>query len=388
MGVVQGTVEAGFEPVRELFEQQFSKGEHAGASAAIYHRGRIVANLWDGVADVETGRAWERDTMAVSFSTTKGLAATCVHMLADRGLIDYDALVSKYWPEFAQNGKEMITVRHILTHQAGLAAVPSDLSSHDLLDWDAVIRAIERTAPIWEPGTETGYHALTFGWLTGELVRRIDGRSIGAFFADEVAKPLGIDDLYIGAPASVEPKIAKLVEPVIPEAMRAQMQAMMGTESLTSRALGPSDGKLNDVIDTPEGHQAEIPAANGVMGARGLSRLYACLGNYGELDGVRLMSEQRVRTMSEQLTYRADKVIIVPVGWSLGFMTGGAEGWPQGPRKTAFGHAGFGGSIGFCDPEIGMAFGLTLNKLGMDLIGYGRTATLAEVARKCAEAAA
>ncbi len=387
MGIVQGEVEAGFEALREIFEQQFEKDMHIGAALSVYQHGRKVVDLWGGVADDETKRPWERDTMAVSYSTTKGLAAACIHVLADRGLLDYADPVSKYWPEFAQNGKAATTVYHVLTHQAGVPQVPASLASRDLLDWDRTVAAIAELPPLWEPGTATGYHALTFGWLTGELVRRIDGRSIGRFFAEEIAKPLGITELFIGAPASVEPKIAKLKSRiVITPAMQEQMAQFNSGGSLTARALGPSDGLLNDVIDSPEGHQAEIPAVNGVMSARDLARLYACYAGYGELDGVRLFSDERVRILSEQQTYRPDKVIILPIGWALGYMTGGTPGWPQGPRKTSFGHAGFGGSIGYADPEIGMSFGLVLNALAMDLVGAGRTASLADVARGCAEA--
>ena len=388
MTVVQGQTDAAFEPVREVLEQQFEKDMHIGAGLAVYHRGRKVVDLWGGLADDETKRPWERDTMAVSFSTTKGLAAACIHLLAERGRIDYADPVAKYWPEFAQNGKSNISVYHVLTHQAGIPQVPASLSSRDLLDWDRTVAAIAELTPLWEPGAETGYHALTFGWLTGELVRRIDGRSIGRFFAEEIASPLGITEMFIGTPASVEPKIAKLKSRIVmtPE-MQAQMAQFTSGESLTARALGPTDGLLNDIIDSPEGHQAEIPAANGVMSARDLARLYACYAGYGELDGVRLFTESRVRTMSEQQTYRPDKVIILPIGWALGYMTGGTPGWPQGPRKTSFGHAGFGGSIGYADPEIGMSFGLVLNALSLDLVGAGRTAALADVARACAEAA-
>jgi CubicO group peptidase (beta-lactamase class C family) len=203
--------------------------------------------------------------------------------------------------------------------------------------------------------------------------------------------------MYIGAPASVEPRIAKLKNRMVltPEMMQQVQERLQSGGPLVSplmeRAMGAPPGGLasggqEQPFDTPEGHRAEIPAANGVMTARDLARLYACLGNYGELDGVRLISEERVRLMSTQQTRRPDKVIVVEVGWALGYMTGGIEGWPQGPRVTAFGHAGLGGSIGYCDPEIGMAFGFTTNALAMDLIGYGRTAALAGAARTCAEA--
>jgi CubicO group peptidase (beta-lactamase class C family) len=400
MSAVQGFVEPGFVPVREKLEEQFAAGQHIGAGVAVYQRGRLVADLWGGVADEDTGAPWERDTMAMSYSTTKGLTATCLHVLAERGLVDYRAPVSTYWPEFARKGKEKITVYHLLTHQAGLAPVPEGLYGADLFDWERVIHGLEEEEPAWEPGTDTGYHAITFGFLVGEVVRRVSGKRIGTFLRDEICGPLGLQDMFIGAPESAEPRIARLKNrmTVSAEQMRQIQERLQAGEPVMSplmqRAMGARPGAMlgeqprDDPYDTPAGHRAELPALNGVMTARDLARMYACLAAYGELDGVRLLSEERVRTMSKQQTRRPDRVIMVEVGWALGYMTGGIEGWPQGPRVTAFGHAGLGGSIGYCDPEIGMAFGFTTNALAMDLIGYGRTAQLAEAARICAENAA
>lgn len=397
---VQGTAEPGFEPVRTLLEQQVANGDHIGYGVCVYHHGKKVADLWGGFADQDAERPWQHDTMAVCFSTTKGLTATCLHILADRGLVDYQAPVAKYWPEFAQAGKEKITVYHLLTHQAGLAPVPGELSGTDLYDWGLVIKGIETQEPAWEPGTESGYHAVTFGFLVGEVIRRVSGKRIGQFLRDEVCAPLGLKDMYIGAPESVEPRIAKLKSRMVmtPELMK-QLQERLAAggpliDPMMERAMGAKPGSMMaqdqgeaNVFDIPEAHRAEIPAANGIMTARDLARMYACLGNGGELDGARLMSAERVQIMSKQQTKRPDKIIMLEVGWALGYMTGGIEGWPQGPRESAFGHAGLGGSIGFCDPEIEMAFGFTTNALAMDLIGYGRTAALADAARTCAEAA-
>lgn len=386
---VHGSVEPGFELVRELFEKQFAGGQQIGAGLALYHRGRPVADLWGGLADEDRGTPWERDTMAVSYSTTKGLTATCLHILADRGLVRYEDPVARYWPEFAASGKGEITVYHLLTHQAGVPQVPPGLRLDDLTDWDTMVRAIAQEAPLWQPGTESGYHALTFGWLVGEVVRRVDGRSLGTFFRDEVAKPLGITGLHIGAPESAEPHISvlksRLAESPEMEEMRRQF---MGPDSLIGKAMGAHlGGDLQELLNTRAGHAAEIPAANGVMTARDLARMYACLAGYGKLDGVRLLSEVTVRRMSERQTFRPDRVILVEVGWALGYMTGGPAGWPQGPRVSAFGHAGYGGSIGFADPEIGLSFGIVLNALNADLVGAGRAAALADAARACAEAA-
>jgi CubicO group peptidase (beta-lactamase class C family) len=391
---IHGQVETGFEPVRDLLEQQFAKGEHIGAGVCAYHHGHKVVDLWGGLANDDTKQAWLEDTMAVSYSTTKGLTATCLHVLAERGLVDYQAPVAKYWPEFAQNGKEKITVYHLLTHQSGMAGVPEGLYGADLFDWERVIHALERDAPAWEPGAESGYHALTFGFLVGEVVRRVSGRSVGTFLRDEVCTPLGFsDEMYVGAPESAEPRIAKLKNRIVvtPEMVEQFQNAQSNADPLRARAMGMRPGATpggdrDDWLDTPAGHRAEVPAVSGIMTARALARMYACLANYGELDGVRLMSESTVRIMSERQTYRPDRILVMPIGWALGYMTGGTEGWPQGPRVSAFGHAGLGGSIGFCDPEIGMAFGFTTNAMAMDLIGYGRTAALAGAARACCEA--
>ena len=231
----------------------------------------------------------------------------------------------------------------------------------------------------------------------------MSGKSLGTFLRDEVTTPLGIaDEMYVGAPESVEPRIAKLksrmtLTPEVMEMFSAQIAAMgaaPGETPLFMRAMGMRPGTMMAArprtkvtcSTRPPAHRAEVPAANGIMTARALARMYATLGNYGELDGVRLMSEQRVRTMSERQTFRQELVIMVPIGWALGYMTGGTEGWPQGPRVTSFGHAGLGGSIGFCDPEIEMGFGFVTNALSMDFIGYGRTAALAEAARTACEA--
>ena len=383
MSDVHGTAAPSFELVREAFEKQIADGEHIGGAVSVYAGGKCVVDLWGGVADEASARPWAEDTMALSYSTTKGLAATCVHVLADRGKLSYDDKVAKYWPEFAQHGKQDITVYHVLTHQAGISQIPDEVTPDDVLDWDRMIKVIEGLEPMWEPGTDSGYHAMNFGWLTGEIIRRVDGREIKQFLQDEICKPLGLKNMHIGAPADAEPKIATLVSRMeaSEEARKAWEAASGGAGSISMMSLGPRGG-LD--LSTPAAHQAQVPAVNGVMTARDLARMYACLANYGELDGVRLLSEQTVRTMSKQQTLRPDKVIIMPIGWAMGYMTGG-PGWPQGPRITSFGHPGLGGSTGFADPEINMSFGMTTNTLTPGLTGAGRASVLADAARACIE---
>lgn len=381
MGVVEGTVEPGFEGVREAFEQQFEQGQHVGAAVAVYHRGRPVVDLWGGAADGATGASWQRGTMATAFSTSKGLTATCLHVLADRGMVSYDDLVSKYWPEFAQHGKAGVTVRHALTHQSAIPQQPDGYLNDAMLDWQKMIHGMEQLEPLWEPGKENGYHAYNFGWIVGELVRRIDGRSVGTFLREEIAAPLGIDGLYIGAPPEAEPRCATLVSRIemTPEMQAAQSAFLEG--SYFARAMPSWMGDTIAFMNTPEAHRAEIPAAGGIMTARDLARMYACLAGGGQLDGVRIMSEGRIRAMTEQQPLRRDLVISVEIPWGLGYMLGGGIITTQGPRATAFGHAGFGGSIGFADPEIEMAFGFVPNALTLDLLGGSRADTLAQAAR-------
>jgi len=388
---IQGHVEPGFEPVREAFQKQFDDGLNVGGSVAVYLRGRPVVNLWGGTTAPDGGEPWREETMTIVYSTTKGFTSTCLHVLADRGLVQYDDLVAKYWPEFARNGKESITIRHLLTHQAGIPQMPEGLAVTDLLDWDTMVRALEGLSPVWEPGTDSGYHALDFGWLVGEVVRRIDGRSLGTFLQDEICKPLGIKKLFVGAPESEEQDIAPLHSPERSPEQEAMAKAWMEGNTLIARAMGLAinldgdDTTMHDVLNTRKGHAAEIPAANGLACARDIARFYACLANYGELDGVRILSEATVRRMSEEQSHRPDRVLIgIPIRWSLGYMNGGDPGWPQGPRTTSFGHPGAGGSVGFADPEVGMSFGYVPNMMSMaELTGIGRASALADAARTC-----
>ena len=393
---IHGEVAPGFESVRDFFEQQFTSGEHSAPASPCTTTARRSST--SGAASPTRTRpaVGARHAWRSRYSTTKGLTATCLHICADRGLVDYDATVATYWPEFAQNGKESITVHHLLTHQAGLAPMPAgrEVGSGPVRLGARHPRASKQQTPAWEPGTASGYHAITFGFLVGEIVRRVSGKSVGTFLRDEVATPLGIaDEMFIGAPASIEPRVAKLVsESQQNDDARVMFRAFAATPegALVVSALGidlDAPPEEQQYIDTPAGHQSEVPAISGIMTARALARMYAALANYGELDGVRLMSEQTVRTMSELQTHRPDKVLMVPVHWSLGYMNGGDDGWPQGPRTTAFGHIGAGGSVGYADPEIEMSFGLVLNKMAGDLLGAGRTASLAAVARAAAEAA-
>lgn len=378
---VHGHTAPGFEGLRDVFASQFGTPENVGAGVSVYLRGREVAHLWGGTFDEAGTTPWAEDTMCICYSTTKGLTATCAHVLADRGEIDYERPVATYWPEFAQAGKGAVTMRHLLSHQAGMSRVPPGIPAEEYTDWDRIVNALAAMEPAWEPGTGAGYHALTFGFLVAEVVRRVSGKSLGAFLRDEICAPLGLQNMFIGAPASAEPRIAPLVSRFGDQGgTEDQRKAFFAAMPLLAASLQPDGGDLAELLNSPKGHQAEIPAVSGVMNARDLARMYGCLANGGEIDGVRLVSPERIALMSAPQSFAPDKVIVLPVRWSLGYMNG-AEGWPQGPRETAFGHPGLGGSTGFADPEIGMGFGYVCNALHSGLTGAGRASSLADAAR-------
>ncbi len=383
-----GTVAPRFQPVRELLEQQLAEGEHVGAAVAVYHRGELVVDIWGGLADQASGRPWQQDTTSVVFSTSKGVAATCLHIIAERGKLSYDDPVARYWPQFAKNGKQEVTVRHVLTHQAGIPQQPEGHDHEQMLDWDTMVHAMEDLTPLWNPGQMTGYHPYNFGWLVGEIVRRVDGRTIGAFLRDEVAGPLGLRDLHIGLPETEEPKVARL-HSLIDEgdpALQAQFEQWLNPDTIPGKALPRWMSNAVDFMNTPQAHRAQIPAANGIASARDLARLYACLANSGTLDGVRILQPETIARATKQQTFRPDAVLMLPIGWALGYVTGGTPISVSGPRVTAFGHAGFGGSNAFADPEIGLAFAYVPNGLVLDLTGDPRALALANAARACATA--
>jgi CubicO group peptidase (beta-lactamase class C family) len=306
-----------------------------------------------------------------------------VGICADRGLIDYGAPVADYWPEFAAAGKEDITVAQVLAHQAGLVAVDTPLSLAEILAWDPIVAALAAQAPLWPPGTAHGYHALTYGYLAGELVRRVSSKPIGEFFAAEVASPLGLE-FWIGLPESAEHRVSPMIPSPPPPPEIAEMMALiMGPDTLGGRALS-----LNGAFTLESGeftfnrrdvHAAEIPAGNGITNARSLARMYAaCLD---EVDGVRLLSPAVVERASTTLTSGADLCIQAETTFGLGFMTSGPFTPMLGARS--FGHAGAGGSLGFADPDAGVAFGYVMNKMEMNLAGDPRVESLLGALRTC-----
>lgn len=380
MGIhVEGTVADGFEGVRDAFARNFEVEGEVGASVAAYHHGELVVDLWGGTADVEGRRPYDPDGLQLVFSSTKGVVAAAAHLLVQRGLLDLDEPVATYWPEFAQAGKGAVPVRWLLGHRAGLVGIDTPLTVDELCAWDPLIDALAAQAPLWEPGTAHGYHALTFGHLVGELIRRVSGQSVGDFVRTEVAGPLGVE-FHIG----VDEADLDRVVPLIPFDLGAAgaepdplIMAMLTPDTPTHKAffIAPV---LIDSFNQPQLLRAQIPAANGCTNARALARIYASL--VSEVDGIRLLAPDTVATAVEIQSSGPDLVLV-------GQDTNVANGWflpddraPQlGPGS--FGHSGLGGSQGCALPERELAFAYTMNKCRAEVRGDPRTLALVRALR-------
>ncbi len=389
---IHGTVAPGWEPVRAAFAANFADSapeQDVGAGVAMYHHGRLVVDLAGGAFEAGSDRAYDADSLQVVFSTTKGITAIAVAICADRGLIDYEAPVVRYWPEFAAQGKDAVTVAELLSHQAGLITVDGSITLAEALDLPTITARLAATTPLWPLGDGHGYHALTFGWLAGELIRRVDpaGRTLGEFVADEIVAPIGGGaEFFIGLPESYEPRVSPLIgAPLVSDNDDPQIQAMldlfMGPESMGGKALFLGGAFLGDgVFNRRDVHAAQIGAANGITNARSLARIYAA--TIGEIDGVRLVGADvldRARTTITPLG-EADNCLLMPTTFGLGFMTHGDFTPYAGPG--CFGHPGAGGSVGFAQPETGLAFGYVMNKMATNLAGDVRAANLMSAANE------
>jgi CubicO group peptidase (beta-lactamase class C family) len=380
---IDGWTAPGFEGVRVAFEKNFAEGLEVGAAFSAYHRGQVVADMWGGIADPQTSAPWERDTIIGVFSTTKGATAMCAHKLAQEGKLDIDAPVASYWPEFAAEGKGDIPVRYLLSHRAGLAWVDEPLTLEQALAWEPMIHALERQKPAWEPGTAHGYHAITYGYLVGEVIRRITGRSVGTYFREEIAEPLGLD-FWIGLPEEQESRVAMLVGSLtgglesadLDEATRASIAAIMGPDSVMGKALSGGGAFAADGIwNTRAVHAAEVPAAAGVSDARSIARLYAAC--VGEVDGIRILTPERVAVASAQETEGPNTVLMnLDLQFGLGFIVPSSLVQLGGPRS--FGHFGAGGSVGWADPESEFGFGYVMSRMDLGLAGDQRSSRLVE----------
>ena len=370
---IEGACDTRFASVAELLAGQLASGAHHGAAVAVRHRGDPVVDIWGGPG-------WSERTMAVSFSTTKGPSATALHMAMERARIDYDAPVASVWPEF---GKQEVTIRHVLCHEAGLPQIRDEIPDvWAMADWDAMVAMMERLEPLWEPGTANGYHAVNFGWMVGELVRRIDGRDLPMFLADEIAGPLGLDGFYIGTPAAEHHRVVPLIAPHVDE---AAFSAFVPPDSIAWRALSP-DGDIVEFVNSPQGLSTCGPAFSGAFTARSLAAFYATLERGGARDGVRLLSAETLARATTVQNTRPDLVLVLPMYWRLGFMGGGSTLSPAGPNEEAFGHAGYGGSVAIADPKAEVAIAVTLDRLEINLLGGDRVAAVVQAAIAAASA--
>jgi CubicO group peptidase (beta-lactamase class C family) len=367
---INGTCAAGFEPVRDAFAANFAERDEIGASVAVALRGEPVVNLWAGWADPGRTRAWQQDTLTNVWSTTKAMTSLCAHILMDRGELDPDAPVARYWPEFAAGGKSGITVRQIMSHQSGLTGLLVPATVSDYYDWDKITSRLAGQEPLFPPGSTSGYQAITFGYLVGEVVRRISGQSCGKFFATEIAGPLGAD-FFIGLPRAELGRCSELqgVRPSEDEqAALAQAYASADPAALAA-LLNPS--LTGDEANADEWRMAEIPAANGHGTALGLVTVFGTL-----TDGSgRLISAETLEAARTGQGRHTDLVLGFPLEFGLGFGLSGPEGH-FGPNPAAFGHDGFGGSAVGADPEAGVAIAYVMNRMGMNLVDDPRKMTL------------
>ena len=388
-GKVSGSCDSRFALVADEFERSFRERDEIGASVCVRVDGEIVVDLWGGLADPNSGAAWERDSVSIVFSCTKGAVALCAHMLVSAGKLEIDAPVADYWPEFACKGKEEATVKMMLDHSVGLPAFKTPIRPGGCNDWDYMVGMLADEEPFWKPGIRNGYHMINFGWTVGELVRRVSGRSLGTFFREEVAEPLGLD-FWIGLPEEIEPRVA----PIIPFTPEAGAELGPFTKALVSdrhsiQALSLLNaGGFNP--NSRECHAAEIGGAGGITNARGLSGMYAPLACGGSLGGTQFVDPYTLVRMGEiSMATNEDATLLIPTRFALGFMksmdnrrrrSGDRDSAILG--SSAFGHVGAGGSIGFADPVAGLGFGYSMNRMGQGILLNERGQSVVDAAYK------
>jgi CubicO group peptidase (beta-lactamase class C family) len=370
---IEGTCDPAFAEVRERFAEHFvahpSGGlPEIGAAVCVERDGERIVDLWAGFADPARTRRWTPDTLACVCSCTKGMVAIAVNRLAEQGLVDHDAPVARYWPEFAAAGKETVTVRHLLTHSAGLPRLGTPLSPGGIYEWDMVVAALAAATPEWEPGAAHGYHSLSFGHLNGEVVARVSGRDVGTYFAEEIAGPLGAD-VFIGTPVSEDHRVAELALP--------QPGSMLGEVSRSALTIDPATVADYDdpailtpvVLNSIPWRRAQVPGANGFASARGLARVYGAL-----VHDEGILSRATIDAARTPQVHGPDLVRGEVTEYGLGFVTCGA---PPGPfqGRTGFGHGGAYGSLGYADPDTRLGFGFVFNQLG-EPVGDGRVERL------------
>jgi CubicO group peptidase (beta-lactamase class C family) len=390
--MIEGTVKPGFERVAEAFRKNFDAHGEIGASVCLTVGGETVVDLWGGLADQKTGVPWTRDAVSIVFSCTKGATALSAHVLASRGKLDLDAPVTELWPEFGRHGKDRVTTRMMLDHSSAVPALRAKVKDQGPYDWTYMTERLANEQPFWEPGTRNGYHGFTFGWTVGEMVRRASGKSLGTFFREEVAGPLGLD-FWIGLPEEIEPRVA----PIVPHVYKAADAVTPFMRDLaTDKQSIPALFYFNNGAwrtggaNTRAGHAAEIGAANGITNARGLAGMYAPLA----VGGGKLVDAKTLARMAEvSMATHDDATLRIPTRFALGFMKSmdnrrrsmAASLWGEDcdsviMGSAAFGHVGAGGSLGFADPVAGLSFGYTMNRMGPGLLMNERGQALVDAA--------
>jgi len=395
-GKVEGFCEESWRPVLDEFVRNFHERGEAGASLTVRHEGQTRIDVWGGIADPATGAPWRENSVSVVFSATKGATALCAHILASRGELDLDQKVSHYWPEFAQKGKGDTTVAMFLDHSAGVPGFIDPIPQGAFLDWAYMARRLAEEEPWWEPGSRNGYHLLNIGWTVGEIVRRISGLSLGEFFQREVARPLGLD-FWIGLPDAAHLQFVKVL-PYIPGDIWqhvgdfAQL-CIDRPDSRPARAIANTGGFV--ALDAESGAyavndfanlKAEVGGAGGVTNARGLALMYDQLA----AGGGKLVSADQVWRMSQvAMVSHADPILQIPTRFSLGFMKALDNRRKHGAYESllisdrAFGHVGAGGSLGMADPDCGLAFGYTMNRMGPGSMLNPRGQALVDATYRC-----
>ena len=394
--MISGYCEDNFIEARNIFEKSISSGFELGGSVAVEVQGKKVIDLWGGHLDHSQSKAWEENTLVNVFSTTKGIAAICLLQLIEKGLLDIEKPVCEYWPEFSVNGKENIPVKYLFCHKAGLCGVREPLESGAFSNWNLITSELAKQEPLWEPGTAHGYHAITYGHLVGELLRRIDGRTIGQYFKEEIAEPLNLDfwiglpdsefdrvsDIYPSKPGPLQylfPLLTKLPRFVLPG--RAKFLLDFGD---TSKPVGaafnnpPISSNRGMEANTKQWRNAEIPAANGHGTARSIAKLYGILANGGSRDGIHVLSPETIEKGRQTQSDGKDLVLGgMRTRFGLGFMLG-TENVSMGPNPNAFGHGGAGGSLGFSDPDNNISLGFVMNQMHQGITAWKTATDVAE----------
>ena len=372
---IHGECDPQFSKVKETFEKLYQEDREIGSCFAVYKDGNPLVELWGGFQDKDKTKPWQKDNLVTVYSTTKGVAAFCIALAMEKGLLKYEEKVSTYWPEFASNGKEDITVGMLMSHQAGICS-PETRNVDDYYNQNLMAEKLAGMTPIWEPGTASGYHSMTFGWLTSELILRVTGKSLGTFFREEVGDQHEID-FFIGLPESEDHRVAELVPFEIVRNENSEQQKIELTEAQKSQRN--SAGTL-DIQNTKAWRQAEIPSANGQGNARGLAKFYSLI--VPEDNSIKLLKDDTVNQMTTMQIEGRDLVLAVQVRWGVGFILNKHK-VIYGPIESAFGHSGYGGSCAFGDPENKIGVSYVMNRMLDNFNADGRSIELINATYEC-----